>query len=73
MGTNYSIIGNIIEEARNRVGCFSSCFFNHVGRDGNQVAETLAKLGLTVDYDMIWVKDCPSYVEQFVITDFSSY
>ena len=57
MGTNYPVIENIIKKARNRARCFSSCFFNHVGREGNQVADTSAKLGLTVDYDMIWVKD----------------
>ena len=60
---------NIIKEARGKAGCFSSCFFNHVGREGNRVVDTLAKLGLTIDYDMIWVKDCPPCVEQLVITD----
>ena len=69
MSTNYSIIGNIIEEARVRAGFFNSCFFTHTGREGNRVADTLAKLGLTVDCDMIWIEDCPPCVEQFVITD----
>ena len=45
VGTNYSIIENIVEGIRSRVGCFSYSFVNHVGREGNRVADTLTKLG----------------------------
>ena len=70
---NYYIFGNIIEEARSKARGFSFFFFNLVGRDGNQVADTLTKLGLTVDNDLTWVEDCPPCIEQFVITDANFY
>ncbi|XWS22732.1 hypothetical protein CRYUN_Cryun29cG0061600 [Craigia yunnanensis] len=60
--TDFSPIGNVIEEARNRVFMFQKCCFMHVGRKGNEVANRLAKYGLGISDDIIWVEECPSFL-----------
>ncbi|XWS29919.1 hypothetical protein CRYUN_Cryun24cG0071900 [Craigia yunnanensis] len=50
---DYFPIGTIIEETRNKAGLLNSCYFNHLGKNGNVVAHGLAKYGIgATDYTL---------------------
>ncbi|XWS36443.1 hypothetical protein CRYUN_Cryun20dG0086400 [Craigia yunnanensis] len=65
-----SPIGVLIEEARVRKS-LQFCKFTHIGRLGNMVAHMLAKHGLELEEDRFWMEDCPDFVKDFILNDFS--
>ena len=64
-----SIISNLIEEAKSITMDFHSCIFMHAGREGNKVADNLAKHGLEVQDEIFWVEDYPQFVSNQIAND----
>ncbi|XVF29969.1 hypothetical protein REPUB_Repub16aG0017000 [Reevesia pubescens] len=56
-----SPVGNLIDEARQKMHAFRYCCSIHTKRQGNLAAHTLAQQGLRVDEEMYWVEDFPDY------------
>ncbi|KAK8491530.1 hypothetical protein V6N12_057959 [Hibiscus sabdariffa] len=48
---------------------FRSCSFTHVIRVGNTAAHYLAKFAATVETELVWVEECPSWLENIVLND----
>ena len=71
--TNFSPIGNIIDEARRLITSFRSTCYMHIGREGNKVANSLAIHGLNGSGDSIWVEDCPRFAQTLVESDVQSH
>ncbi|XVF67326.1 hypothetical protein PTKIN_Ptkin10aG0112100 [Pterospermum kingtungense] len=67
--SDLSPIGCLIDEGRILTSCFHSCIVSHVNRQGNEVAHSLARYGLSVQDDVIWLEDCPSWVHSLVSSD----
>ncbi|XWS22482.1 hypothetical protein CRYUN_Cryun29cG0038900 [Craigia yunnanensis] len=63
MKRDFSPIGTRMEKARNMATTFNTFKVMHVGRDGNVVAHKLAKHGVGLDDELIWVEDCPEFVK----------
>ncbi|XWS41219.1 hypothetical protein CRYUN_Cryun17cG0062000 [Craigia yunnanensis] len=68
-GGDLSLSGTLIAEARSKAANFYSCVFMHSGRNGNMVAHSLAKYGLGVHEETIWVEECPSFAQEYVNID----
>ncbi|XWS46774.1 hypothetical protein CRYUN_Cryun14cG0097000 [Craigia yunnanensis] len=68
MGKDLSPIGCLVDEA-NAIRRFRLCKFMHTGRKGNMVAHYLAKYGLELHEERIWVEECPDFVMDVVIND----
>ena len=57
------MFGHIIDETKRLGNVLRSCMFQHVGRDGNKLAHSLAKKAvLSADLE-IWVEDLPKDVD----------
>ena len=41
----------------------------HIGRKGNMAAHCLAKYGLDLQEEKIWVEECLEFVMEFIIKD----
>lgn len=61
--------GPILEDIFHLTRQFRSCSFNHVRREGNTAAHSLAKFALNVDNELVWVEECPSWLEPAVLND----
>ena len=58
-GRCLTMYGHVIEETRRLGSCLEFCSFNHVMREGNKLAHSLARRAiLSVDMD-IWVEELP--------------
>ncbi|XVE52617.1 hypothetical protein DITRI_Ditri02bG0136100 [Diplodiscus trichospermus] len=60
----------IIEDGKLMLDSFVSCKVMHIGCEGNRVAHHLAKFGLDVSDDHIWMEEAPSFVHDSVILNF---
>lgn len=57
----WSSVGQLIEDTWSSLQHFHSFFIKHVKRDGNQVANRLAKLVISQLLDTSWIK-CSSFI-----------
>lgn len=64
-----SSVGVVIEEIKQLSKSFLSCQFIHTREEGNIIAHELAKLGMSLSWDNIWVEKCPTCIDAFVATD----
>ena len=67
----FSSYGHILEEVRTMALNFVSVAFVHVKRQGNGVADKLAKASKAIPCPHVWTNDIPSDVQQHVILDSS--
>ena len=65
----YSSYGHILDDVKALVMNFVSPSFIHVKRQGNAVADKLAKAAKTIPCPHVWSDDIPSDVQQLVIHD----
>ena len=65
----FSSFGHILDEVRKLALNFVSVLFVHVKRQGNAVADKLAKASKTIPCPHVWSNDIPSDVQQLVILD----
>ena len=65
----YSSFGHILDDVKALVLNFVSATFVHVKRQGNAVADKLAKASKTIPCPQFWSNDIPSDVQQLVIHD----
>ena len=65
----FSSFGHILDEVRKLALNFVSVLFVHVKRQGNVVADKLAKASKTIPCPHVWSNDIPSDVQQLVILD----
>ncbi|XWS42050.1 hypothetical protein CRYUN_Cryun17cG0135400 [Craigia yunnanensis] len=62
-------VGCLVDEAKAISRRFQLCKFMHTGRKGNMAAHYLAKYGLELYEERIWVEECPDFVMDVVIND----
>ncbi|XP_075640610.1 uncharacterized protein LOC142612379 [Castanea sativa] len=62
-------IGFILQDIRNCSVSFSWCTYQHLKRDGNQVAHELAKAARLSGFSLIWKGVNPSCVEHLILDD----
>ena len=67
----YSSFGHILDDVKALALNFVSASFIHVKRQGNAVADKLAKAAKTIPCPHVWSNDIPSDVQQLVIHDCS--
>ncbi|XVE84650.1 hypothetical protein DITRI_Ditri17bG0029900 [Diplodiscus trichospermus] len=60
----------IIEDGKLKLDSFTSCKIMHTAREGKWVAHHLAKFGLNVSEDHVWMEDIPNFVIDSVIMDY---
>ncbi|XP_050252029.1 uncharacterized protein LOC126698687 [Quercus robur] len=65
----YSSFGHILEDVKALALNFVSATFIHVKRQGNAVADRLAKAAKNIPCPHVWSNDIPSDVQQLVIHD----
>lgn len=70
---SFSPFGPILEDIFHLTRQFRSCSFNHVTREGNTAAQRLGKFALNVDNELVWVEECPSWLELAVLNDVLLY
>ena len=64
-----TLYGNVIEDTYSQGVTLQHCQFQHVRRDGNKLAHTLARRAiLSVDTD-VWIKELPSNLEDVFQSD----
>lgn len=66
---SFSPSGSILEDILQLLNLFRSCSFTHVRRVGNTAAHYLAKFAATVETELVWVEECPSWLENIVLND----
>ncbi|XVE98337.1 hypothetical protein REPUB_Repub03eG0097600 [Reevesia pubescens] len=66
-GNDLSLIGALLDDAKDLIGRFTVCKLSHVRNLCNLVADTLAKYVLGIDEEIVWVEDSPAIVESIVI------
>ena len=65
----FSSYGHILDDVKALVLNFVSVSFLHVKRQGNAVADKLAKVAKNIPYPHVWSDDIPNDVHQLVIHD----
>ncbi|XWS36283.1 hypothetical protein CRYUN_Cryun20dG0072100 [Craigia yunnanensis] len=66
-----SPIGTLIDEEKARKRCLRFCKFTHSRRTSNMAAHLLAKHGLDLEEDRIWIEYYPDFLKHFIINDVS--
>nr|POE59978.1 hypothetical protein CFP56_03573 [Quercus suber] len=61
--------GHLIEDSRHLASSFQAVTFSHVKRNGNNVADKLAKLARQCHVPRMWVEDIHSDASNFVLMD----
>ena len=64
---NLSVIGNLTDEAKMLMKNFIFCRVQHVRREANLAAHTLAREALNIKEDLYY--DCPSNLVPILVTD----
>ncbi|KAF5452039.1 hypothetical protein F2P56_027079 [Juglans regia] len=54
--------GHIIEDIKTILKRSNAWVVQFIGRKGNNVAHLLAKKVLSLDYDQIWIDECPDFI-----------
>ncbi|OMO59710.1 reverse transcriptase [Corchorus capsularis] len=69
LSLDFSPVGAYVKEAKSLKVLFSSCVVQHIGRNGNSVAHDLAKHGLLLDDEIVWMEDVPPWLHDSLKTD----
>ena len=64
-----SAFGHVIEDSRSLATTLRSATFTHTKRQGNNVADKLAKLAKNLYEPQVWLEDIHSNVTELVIAD----
>lgn len=72
-GVNFRPFGQVVEEdAKSILGKLRSWKINHVKRDANMAAHTLAKFGLTCTMEHVWMEEIPECIFPIVTLEHSA-
>ncbi|XVF65799.1 hypothetical protein PTKIN_Ptkin09bG0279500 [Pterospermum kingtungense] len=66
---NFSLLGNIFDEAKTLISEFSMCTINHVRREANSTAHTLARGALRNQEAHLWLDEFPSDVMSICLSE----
>ncbi|XVF79160.1 hypothetical protein PTKIN_Ptkin14bG0197600 [Pterospermum kingtungense] len=69
MDQDLSAVGMVVEEGRELSSQFVSCGVGHTRREGNGTAQRLAKHGLGLLQEIIWVEEYPPFIHDVVVND----
>ena len=69
---SFSSIGNLTEEAKSMTKYFRSCKIQHIRREANGAAHSLAKNAFNLDDDVYCIEECPDYLILILISDCNS-
>jgi ribonuclease HI len=61
--------GSIVEDTRDRLLQFLTWSVQHARREANQVAHFLAKHALSVNQDVVWKEECPSFIQDIIYAE----
>ena len=64
-----SFIGNLTEKVKSMKKNFRKCKIQHVKREANGVAHSLAKSAFNLSEDVYWVEECPDHLILVIISD----
>ncbi|XP_039021748.1 uncharacterized protein LOC120153958 isoform X2 [Hibiscus syriacus] len=59
----------IVYEGKSVMGTIEECYFHHIEREGNQVANLIAKYSLVNEDDLFWKLDYPNFIHQAIMSD----
>lgn len=68
-GRSWQRFGQLIEDSRLMLHSLSSFEVCHVSREANQAAHLLAKNALITMEDLVWMWDCPSFIQSLVLAE----
>lgn len=62
-------MGTIVADCKAMENHFSSLFYSHVSRMGNQIVHTLARYAVAHP-NLIWIEEGPDVIENCILLDF---
>ncbi|XVF77349.1 hypothetical protein PTKIN_Ptkin14bG0035700 [Pterospermum kingtungense] len=66
---DFSAIGMVLAEGIDLIGHFSFCSIIHTRREGNVAARGLAKYGLSLDQEVVWMEEDPPFIYDVLCND----